>query len=81
LLICNPYKKVEMSFNLSIEAKRSLLIQRIESLNLEGYQHELNKKSAEALGNQDVVEQSNQAIEIIKSAIAVHETELADLGE
>ncbi len=70
-----------MSFNLSDEAKRNLLVQRIEALNLEGYQHELNKKSAEALNNQELVDQSVQAIEIIKSAISVHESELADLDK
>lgn len=69
-----------MSFNVSNEAKQQLLAQRIESLNLEGYQHELNKKSAEALGNAELVEQSNNAIAIIESAIAVHEEELADLA-
>ncbi len=69
-----------MSFNVSNEAKQQLLTQRIEALNLEGYQHELNKKSAEALGNAELVEQSNNAIAIIQSAIAVHEEELADLA-
>jgi hypothetical protein len=58
-----------MSFNVSNEAKIQLLTQRIEALNLEGYQHELNKKSAESLGNAELT-----------SAIAVHEEELADLA-
>jgi hypothetical protein len=69
-----------MAFNVSNEHKAELLTQRIAALNLEGYQHELNKKSAEALGNSEVVEQSVQAIAIIKSAITVHETELAELA-
>jgi hypothetical protein len=69
-----------MSFNVSNEAKIQLLTQRIEALNLEGYQHELNKKSAESLGNAELVEQSNTAIAVIQSAIAVHEEELADLA-
>ena len=68
-----------MSFNVSNEAKQQLLIQRIEQLNLEGYQHELNKKSAEALDNEELVATSNQAITVIESAIAVHEAELAEL--
>jgi hypothetical protein len=68
-----------MSFEVSKEAKLALLTQRIEALNLEGYQHELNKKSAEALGNEDVVAQSEQAIIVIESAIAVHKTELESL--
>jgi hypothetical protein len=69
-----------MAFNVSNEHKAELLTQRIAALNLEGYQHELNKKSAEALGNSEVVEQSIQAIAIIESAITVHETELAELA-
>jgi hypothetical protein len=69
-----------MAFNVSNEHKAELLTQRITALNLEGYQHELNKKSAEALGNSDVVAQSDEAIAIIKSAITVHEQELADLA-
>lgn len=68
-----------MAFEVSKEAKLALLTQRIEALNLEGYQHELNKKSAEALGNEDVVAQSEQAIIVIESAIAVHKTELESL--
>lgn len=70
-----------MSFNVSYEAKIQMLTQRIEALNLEGYQHELNKKSAEALNNEQVVEQSAAAIVTIQSAIAVHEAELAELAE
>jgi hypothetical protein len=69
-----------MTFNVSPEVKAQLLAERITALNLEGYQHELNKKSAEALNNAEVVEQSNTAISIIESAIAVHEAELADLA-
>jgi hypothetical protein len=69
-----------MSFNVSNEVKAQLLSQRIEALNLEGYQNELNLKSAEALGNQEVVDQAQANIAIIESAIAVHETELADLA-
>jgi hypothetical protein len=69
-----------MAFNVSNEHKAELLTQRIAALNLEGYQHELNKKSAEALGNSEVVAQSVEAIAIIESAITVHETELADLA-
>jgi hypothetical protein len=49
-------------------------------LNLEGYQNELNLKSAEALGNQEVVDQAQANIAVIVSAIAVHEQELADLA-
>jgi hypothetical protein len=69
-----------MSFNVSPEVKAQLLQERITALNLEGYQNELNLKSAEALGNQEVVDQAQANIAIIESAIAVHEAELADLA-
>ena len=67
-------------FEVSNEVKAQLLQDRITALNLEGYQNELNLKSAEALGNQEVVEQSAANIAIIVSAIAVHEQELTDLA-
>lgn len=69
-----------MTFNVSPELKQELLTQRIQALNLEGYQNELNKKSAEALGNTEAIAQADGAIAIIKAAITVHETELADLA-
>ena len=64
-------------FNIPIEIKEQLIIERLQALNLEGYQHELNKKSAEAIGNLEAVAQAEEAITIIKNAIAVHEQELA----
>ncbi len=69
-----------MPFNVSDETKIQLLTQRIESLNLEGYQQELNKKSAESLGNAELIEQSAGAIAIIEAAIEVHEAELEELS-
>ena len=67
-------------FNVTPEVKAQLLTERIQALNLEGYQNELNLKSAEALGNQEVVDQATANIAVIVSAIAVHEAELADLA-
>ena len=68
-----------MSFNVSNETKQQLLTQRLEALNLEGYQNELNLKSAEALGNDEVVAQAQANIEVIKSAIEIHTAELESL--
>lgn len=68
-----------MSFNVSNEVKAQLLNQRIEALNLEGYQNELSVKSAEAIGNDEVVAQCKANIEVIKSAIEVHTAELESL--
>ena len=68
-----------MTFNVSPEVKAQLLTERIQALNLEGYQNELNLKSAEALGNQEVIDQTTANIAVIKSAIEVHEQELASI--
>ena len=68
-----------MTFNVSNEVKAQLLAERIQALNLEGYQNELNLKSAEALGNQEVIDQAQANIAVIASAIQVHEQELASL--
>jgi hypothetical protein len=64
-------------FNVSPEIKTQLIAERLQALNLEGYQHELNKKAAEAVGNLEAVAQADEAITIIKNAITVHEAELA----
>jgi hypothetical protein len=64
-------------FNVSPEIKTQLIAERLQALNLEGYQHELNKKAAEAVGNLEAVQQADEAITIIKNAIDVHEQELA----
>lgn len=64
-------------FNIPTEVKTQLIAERLQALNLEGYQHELNKKAAEAVGNLEAVAQADEAITIIKNAIAIHEAELA----
>ena len=60
-------------FNVSIDQKHALLKQRIESLNLEGYQHELLLKQFEAAGAGESAEaeQSRAAIAAIKAALQV----------
>lgn len=63
-------------FNIPAEVKTQLITERLQALNLEGYQHELNKKAAEAVGNSEAIAQADEAITIIKHAIAVHEQEL-----
>ena len=64
-------------FNIPAEMKLAVINERLQALNLEGYQHELNKKAAEAVGNLEAVAQAEEAITIIKNAISVHEAELA----
>jgi hypothetical protein len=66
-------------FNVSPEVKAQLLTERIQALNLEGYQNELNLKSAQALGNDEVIAQAQANIDVIVSAIEVHTQELESL--
>jgi hypothetical protein len=68
-----------MTFNVSPEVKAQLLTERLQALNLEGYQNELNLKSAQALGNDEVIAQAQANIDVIKSAIEVHTAELEAL--
>jgi hypothetical protein len=63
-------------FNVTPEVKNQLLTERIASLNLEGYQHELNKATAEAIGNTEAVQEAESAIAIIVTAIEVAQTQL-----
>ena len=63
-------------FNVSDEQKTQLLSERIAQLNLEGYQHELNKATAEAVGNEQAILEAESAIAIIVAAIEVAQTQL-----
>jgi hypothetical protein len=67
-------------FNVSADTKRALLEQRIEALNLEGYQHELLLKQFEAAGAGDSAEAqaSRDAITAIKAALSVCAAELEE---
>ena len=65
-----------MAFNIDPAVKQQLLTERISQLNIEGYQHELNRKTAEAIGNEQAITDADQAIAIIETAIVVAQTEL-----
>lgn len=65
-----------MAFNIDPEVKTQILTERIKQFNIEGYQHEINKKTAEALGNPEGVAAADAAIAQIEAAIAIHEAEL-----
>lgn len=64
---------------LTTEQKRSLLSNRILQFAAEGYQHELNRATAEATGNTAAVEAADKAITDISAAIEQHQAELASL--
>ena len=65
-------------FNISNDQKQALLQQRIDQLNLEGYNHELNLKQFEAIGAAESAEaqETKMAIHSIKLALAVLTEEL-----
>ena len=65
-----------MTFDIPSEQKKAILETRLQSLNLDGYQYELSKKTAEALGNEQGVAQATEAIANIVANIAVVQTEL-----
>jgi len=68
---------VDFGALLSKEDKVQILSARIAQFANEGWQHELNKKSAEALGQEEAVAASEAAIATIASAIEAHQAELA----
>jgi hypothetical protein len=65
-----------MTFDIPSEQKKAILESRLNSLNLDGYQYELSKKTAEALGNEDAAAQAENAMNNIIATIAVVQAEL-----
>ena len=63
-----------------LDTKRAMLEQRIQSLNVEGYGHELLLKQFEAAGAGDSAEAqaSRDAITAIKAALQVCATEMEE---
>lgn len=70
---------IDFSALLTSEQKRALLEQRIAQFAAEGYQHQLNKVTLEALGDTESLERTNQNIATIQAAIATHQAELEKL--
>jgi hypothetical protein len=70
---------VDFSTLLTPEQKRTLLENRIQQFASEAYQYTLNLKTAESVGTEDQVEGIKKSIEILESAIKVHQDELSKL--
>lgn len=64
---------------LTNEQKAEILQQRITQFAAEAYQHSLNLKTAETLGQEDQTEQIKKNLEILEAAIKVHKDELSAL--
>ena len=64
---------------LTPEQKRTLLQGRIQQFASEAYQHTLNLKTAEELGSEDQIESIKKSINILETAIKIHQEELSKL--
>jgi uncharacterized protein YlxW (UPF0749 family) len=66
---------------LTTEQKQNLLTQRIQQFAAEGYQHTLNKQVAESKDpvDENLLEQSNNAIATLTAAISEYQAELDKL--
>ena len=70
---------VDFKSLLSSEQKRQLLEGRIAQFAGEAYQYSLNLKTAESVGSEDQIESIKKSLEILETAIKVHQDELAEL--
>lgn len=70
---------IDYSSLLTDEQKENLLNQRIAQFAAEAWQHELNKKTCEQLGDESGVESADKALAVLDAAISVHQTELSGI--
>jgi hypothetical protein len=70
---------IDYSSLLTNEQKKNLLQQRISQFAAEAWQHELNKKTCEQLGDESGVESANNALSVLDAAISVHQAELNEI--
>lgn len=70
---------IDYSSLLTDEQKENLLNQRIAQFAAEAWQHELNKKTCEQLGDESGVESADKALSVLDAAISVHQTELSGI--
>lgn len=66
-------------FSVDPAVKAKLLAERISTLNLEGYQHELNKETCLAIGDEAGATQAGESIAIILNAIELAQSQLTAL--
>ena len=64
---------------LTTQQKRDLLQNRIAQFAAEAYQYTLNKKTAEDINSESQIEAADKNLEILESAIKVHQAELEQL--
>jgi len=71
----------DFSALLSDDQKRVILENNIQQLAFQGYQHELNMKTAEALGSEQGVESANEYLAQTEAALLTHKEALAALPD
>lgn len=69
----------DFSALISDEQKRAILENNIQQLAYQGYQHELNMKTAEALGSEDGITSAANYIAQTEAALVTHQEALAEL--
>jgi hypothetical protein len=77
----NKIMAIDFGALLTDEQKRAILEQRISQFAVEAYQHSLNKKSAESAGSDTELQGADRNLEILESAIIIHQEALAELAE
>jgi hypothetical protein len=70
---------LDYSSLLTTEQKRNLLQGRIQQFASEAYQHTLNLKTAEKLASDDQIESIKKSIDVLETAIKIHQEELSKL--
>jgi hypothetical protein len=80
-ILKNKGDKMSLDYSLLLTAdqKRNLLQGRIQQFASEAYQYTLNLKTAEELGSEDQLEGIKKSIDILETAIKVHQEELSKL--
>ena len=66
---------IDYSGLLSPEQKQDLLTQRIQQFAAEAYQHQLNKQIAESIGDTEAINNADQALATLETAINIYQTE------
>ena len=70
---------MDYSALLTPDQKRAILEQRQAQFAAEAFQHDLNRQTALATGNTDLVQQADDALAILDVAMTVNADELAKL--
>ncbi len=71
---------IDYSKYLTDDQKKKLISDRLAQFAAEAYQHSINAQVAQSLGNDEGVENAQNALAILEAAIDAHESELSTLN-